>query len=291
MSDPLYGSVVALLNFVDNEVTDRSVLSGTFTPKNGAGLVEDPPTVMRLDGVDDYVSGPSGAPYAFPGEFCIEVVAKKSAAGALNYDTALTTDTSNGSAVNGWTMELGTVRGFAFVANGGGLFLSASTTINDGALHHWCIRRGADGILRLDKDGTQIASTPYATAISSLGALGVGRNNSLTAYAFAGDVHAVRITTLQRYSCTSYAPDTAPFEYGFPYLLSGEITGSTGTPVARLVRAFREDTGAYVGGATSDGVTGVFTINTSHPGEHTVVSYPVTGENLPALVHHGVIPI
>ena len=66
MSDPLYGSVVALLNFVDNEVTDRSVLSGTFTPNNGAGLVAGPPTVMRLDGVNDYVSGPSGAPYAFP---------------------------------------------------------------------------------------------------------------------------------------------------------------------------------------------------------------------------------
>ena len=26
-------------------------------------------------------------------------------------------------------------------------------------------------------------------------------------------------------------------------------------------------------------------------GEHTVVAYPVTGENLPALVHHGAIPI
>lgn len=33
------------------------------------------------------------------------------------------------------------------------------------------------------------------------------------------------------------------------------------------------------------------TIPTEHPGEHTVVVYPVTGENLPALVHHGVIPI
>ena len=38
-------------------------------------------------------------------------------------------------------------------------------------------------------------------------------------------------------------------------------------------------------------ITGAYTIPTDHSGEHTVVAYPVTGENLPALVHHGVIPI
>ena len=59
----------------------------------------------------------------------------------------------------------------------------------------------------------------------------------------------------------------------------------------QLVRALREDTGAAVGHATSDAETGAYTIPTAHPGEHTVVAYPVTGENLPALVHHGVIPI
>ena len=290
MADPLYSSVVALLNFVDNEITDRSVLAGTFTPKNGASLVSVPPTVMRLDGVNDFVSGPSGSAFAFPGQFCIEILAQKSAAGSGNYDTALTTDTSNGSASNGWFVELGTARGFTFAANGGGLLVSAATTINDSALHHWCVRRGADGIVRLDKDGVQVASRPYATAISSMGVLGVGRNNSLVSYPFAGDVHAVRITTQQRYAGTSYTPDTAPFEYVLTYALSGTTTGSTGAPVQRLVRAFREDTGAYVGGVISTAGTGAYTINTPHAGEHTLVAYPVTGENLPALVHRGVTP-
>ena len=75
------------------------------------------------------------------------------------------------------------------------------------------------------------------------------------------------------------------------YALSGTVTGSTGSPVARAIRAIREDTGAYVGGVISNATTGAYTISTEHPGEHTVVVYPVTGENLPALVHHGVIPI
>ena len=100
-----------------------------------------------------------------------------------------------------------------------------------------------------------------------------------------------RITKAQRYPGASYVPDTAPFEYGFSYLLSGTVTGSTGTPVARVIRAHREDTGAYVGGVISNATTGAFSINTPYTGEHTLVAYPVTGENLPALVHRGVIPI
>ena len=43
--------------------------------------------------------------------------------------------------------------------------------------------------------------------------------------------------------------------------------------------------------AITGAITGAYTIPTDHSGEHTVVAYPVTGENLPALVHHGVIPI
>ena len=68
-------------------------------------------------------------------------------------------------------------------------------------------------------------------------------------------------------------------------------TGSTGSPVARAIRAQREDTGAYVGGVISNATTGAYTITTTHTGEHTVVAYPVTGDGLPALVHHGAIPI
>ena len=93
-----------------------------------------------------------------------------------------------------------------------------------------------------------------------------------------------------------YTADFTPPTEAFPntaltYSLSGTVTGSTGSPAARAIRAIREDNGAYVGGTISNATTGAYTIPTKHPGEHTVVAYPVTGENLPALVHHGVIPI
>ena len=44
-------------------------------------------------------------------------------------------------------------------------------------------------------------------------------------------------------------------------------------------------------GAGLQGLAAAEMTPTDHSGEHTVVAYPVTGENLPALVHHGVIPI
>ena len=71
--------------------------------------------------------------------------------------------------------------------------------------------------------------------------------------------------------------DDAGFDKVALLLPMNGATGSTGSPVARAIRAQREDTGAYVGGVISDATT--------------VVVHPVTGENLPALVHHGVIPI
>ena len=94
-------------------------------------------------------------------------------------------------------------------------------------------------------------------------------------------------------SALAYTPPSG-FEAGFglrQLLISGNVIGATGTPVARPVRAFKEDTGAYVGGTISNATTGAYTIPTEHIGEHTVVAYPVTGDGLPALVHHGVIPI
>lgn len=75
------------------------------------------------------------------------------------------------------------------------------------------------------------------------------------------------------------------------YPLSGSVEDAAGASAARLVRAYREDTGAYVGGVISDATTGAYTISTPYSGAHTVVAYPVTGDGLPPLVHHGVIPV
>lgn len=55
------------------------------------------------------------------------------------------------------------------------------------------------------------------------------------------------------------------------YTLSGNTLDDTGAPGARVVRAYDRTTGAFAGSATSDGVTGDFSITTSFAGEHTLV--------------------
>ena len=53
--------------------------------------------------------------------------------------------------------------------------------------------------------------------------------------------------------------------------ISGRITDINGNGVARLVRAYRRDTGALMGETTSNRFTGDYTITTAYAGEHTVI--------------------
>lgn len=55
------------------------------------------------------------------------------------------------------------------------------------------------------------------------------------------------------------------------YQISGNIKNDAGANAARVVRAYRRDTGVLVGSTTSDAGTGNFTLTTEYPGEHTVV--------------------
>ncbi len=75
------------------------------------------------------------------------------------------------------------------------------------------------------------------------------------------------------------------------YEISGNVKDAAGDFAARTVRAFREDTGAFVGTSVSDGTTGAYSIATADTSAHTLVAYPAGGESLPALVLRGVVPI
>ena len=71
-----------------------------------------------------------------------------------------------------------------------------------------------------------------------------------------------------------------------------EEKASPNIPLRRRVRLHRDVDGMMVRETWSDAVTGAYTFTDINPAyTYTVVAYPVTGENLPALVHHGVIPI
>lgn len=162
----------------------------------------------------------------------------------------------------------------------------------DGVWNHWAVTRSGTTV-RAFKNGGLLATASNATSLIATNAR-VGGTETFGGYDgwFNGYIDDLRITRgVARYT-TNFTPPTAALPDVAPsYELSGTVTGSTGSPVARAIRAIREDTGAYVGGVISDATTGAYTISTPYSGAHTVVTYPVMGENLPALVHHGVIPI
>ena len=105
-------------------------------------------------------------------------------------------------------------------------------------------------------------------------------------------IEELRITAGAGRHTASYTPETEAFpDVGTFYALSGAVTGDTGSPAARLIRAYREDTGALAGSATSDAGSGAYSIEVGTSGAHTLNAYPAAGESLPTLTLRGVIPV
>lgn len=275
--------VDGITTFEDSSPTAKAItasgnakVSSAQSKWGGASLV--------LGGSGDYLSAPAHVDFVFgTGDFTVELWINTTSPA----EKILVDQYYNGESWQ-FAVKSGTLSWYS-----GGYVLGGNTAVNNGAWHHVAATRSAgtlrffvDGVL----DGTATLNTNYPNHV----VLGIGAqvNSRNPTYDFPGYIDELRITKgVARYT-TNFTPPTEAFpDTSSAYALSGTVTGPTGSPVARAIRAIREDTGAYVGGVISNATTGAYTIPTAHPGEHTVVVYPVTGENLPALVHHGAIPI
>lgn len=241
---------------------------------------------LALGGSGDYLSAPAHADFVFGvGDFTVELLINTTTA-----EEKVLVDQFERGNDNSWQLSIQNGRLSWY---SGGYLLTGSAAVNNGAWHHVAAARSA-GTLRFFVDGVLDGSVVLSHNFNAYVALGIGAQvvSRNSVYDFPGYIDELRITKgVGRYTA-NFTPPTEPFpNTGAAYALSGTVTGSTGSPVARAIRAQREDTGAYVGGVISNATTGAYTIPTEYPGEHTVVAYPVTGENLPALVHHGAIPI
>lgn len=245
---------------------------------------------LLLDGSGDYVGCAASTDFAFPGDFTIEFVAKKTGNGMGGYDTVATTDTSNGSGVNGWILELSSSRGLFFGADGSTI-AAYSTNPNDGVAHHWAICRSGSTV-RAFKDGAVVYTGTFSGSINGSGNFGVGRNTTLSSYPFAGRIDEFRIKKGVALYTSSFTPPTEPHpDTGALYALSGNVKDATGANASRVVVAISETTKTVVGTTASDGSTGNYNIVTADDEPHTLVFYPGAGENLPALVLREVIPL
>ena len=195
----------------------------------------------------------------------------------------------------GWVIQMrasasGPVRVFMADWNTGTpLMVGTTTTHGDGNWHHLAWTKQGD-VHRLFLDGVQEATATTAAAFSAVDKrISIGHDLALGTRPLDGYVDEVRITKgFARYTA-NFTPPAAPFPGAGD--LSGAVRDAADAPVSRLVRAYREDNGKYVGAATSDATTGAYSIPAAIDGPHTLITYPAAGENLPALALRGVVPV
>ena len=250
-----------------------------------------------FDGINGYLSAPAHADFDFgTGDFTLEAWVFPA---TISGYAAIICRQQNIGVEGLFQLRLSSDKPeFVFCANSSSsvVTLSAAQSIAANTWTHIALSR-LGGIGRLFVDGVLADTKSMEGTLNvagrplTIGVLNDGDSTNLSAF-FSGHIDEARITKGVAHYTANFTPPGEPFpNTAVAYALSGTVTGYTGSPAARAIRAIREDTGAYVGGTISNATTGAYTIPTDHSGEHTVVAYPVTGENLPALVHHGVIPI
>ena len=214
--DASYASVSVLLHGDGTNgsttITDNGPAARTFTAGGNAQISTTQSkwggASIKLDGTGDYVQCPASTDFALPGDFTIEFWAWKSANGSGNYDTALTTDTTNGYVINAWQVELSASRGLVLIVGGATIFTYA-TNPNDSAWHHWALSRTGSALTAY-KDGTQVYSGTYSGSMLADGAFGVGGSAVSTTYPFNGYIDDARVTKgVGRYPAAFTAPTAA----------------------------------------------------------------------------------
>lgn len=149
--------------------------------------------------------------------------------------------------------------------NGWDVSLVSGTNLSTATWYHLAVTR-AGNTYRLFVDGTQVATTTSSITIhDNANSLFIGTNTDGSTSSVNGYIDDLRITKgVARYTANFTAP-AAAFP-GNQCVISG-VVGSPGNYVERVVRAYRRDTGAFVGQAQSNPTTGAYSIDAQHNGE------------------------
>lgn len=182
--------------FLDGSVdfADTSPVARTMTPHGGVSISSAQALYgdksMLFNGSSGYVASPASASLGFASgdDFTVSFNAWKSTDGSAGYDGVVST-TTNGSATDGWFVELSSTRGFMFVAAGQVIF-SISLNPNTSQWKHWEVSRKA-GVLRAFGGGVKLFEAPdtrnYPQAGLTIGSAYPG------GYHFAGFLQQVLI--------------------------------------------------------------------------------------------------
>mgnify|MGYP006270640773 CR=1 FL=1 len=205
-ADPYAANLVLALPFVSGGLQSgfgdySAVIKGSGTPKtftaNGNVAIANTAgyygSVAYFDGNSDYLRTSSNiSDFQFgTGDFTIETWLWKSANGTNNYDGVVTLGT-NGSATDGWFLEVSATRGYLWVASGNSINYNVSP--NTSQWNHLAVcRKGNTTTMYLNGVAVGINTNAYtvpATATTlDIGGYAVGTGN----YWFNGYLQDLRI--------------------------------------------------------------------------------------------------
>ena len=191
---------------------------------------------------------------------------------------------SGGSTIADFRASVAGVPWVFFVANTGAgnyiaTYLSTTPDVTSGSNYitpntwtHVALTR-ASGVWRLFIAGVQVGTETNAIDLGSSKPVTIGNvvGETGTTSNLPGHLDDLRITKgVARYT-GNFTPPAAAFDDRSPQV-SGNVKDSAGANATRTVHAYRRDTGALVGSATSNGTTGDYTIDCSTDTEVTVVA-------------------
>lgn len=298
--DANFASVSLLLHFDgangSTAFSDSSAVPHTITASGAAALSTAQSKFggasLAVSGVSFAAVGSSSRLDVATGDFTVEMSICPTAIGSSGMLINKAEGTGAGYPFQAFMSASGGLVFRAYDASGQELFTitSAGGLFSVGDWAHVALVRSGSGFAAY-VNGAVVGSATYAGALpSNSSAVSIGAYSNGVA-PFSGYIDELRITKgIARYTA-NFSPPTEAFGGPIEIALSGVVRDAADAPAARLVRAVREDTGAAVGSVTSNAVTGAYLIATTYAGAHTLNAYPAAGENLPALILRGVVPV
>lgn len=277
--DAYYESVKLLLHCDGSDgsttFTDSSLSAHTLSSSGNAHNEVDQykfgTASMQLDGSGDYVTSAASTDWDMgSGDFTVECWYKMTTTPDVNGYALVSCGVSTSN--RPWGLQINGSNGVDFWVRSSTTYYMASSTNGVGIDTNWHhlagVREGST--LRVFVDGVQQATGTFSGTPQSGQHLIIGRFEWNIASDFDGYLDDIRITKgVARYTA-DFTPPSAAFP-NFAGQIAGTVLDDAGDPVARVVRAYRRDTGALVGNTTSDAGDGSYSIDSTTAAECSVL--------------------
>jgi hypothetical protein len=251
-----------------------------------------------FDGSGDYLTLANSSDFDFgSGDFTVSLFARLSSMSGAQYiihrGTATGYTAWSISAGGGQFSTNGSVTGSSYAWT----FSSTNTFSNNTWYHVMLVRSGTNIYLFVNGALEGSATSVSGSLMTNATTVKIGRDDA-NVYQVAGYLSEIEIYKGVAIKTSAFSPPSIPF-YDEYVSVSGTTKDSSGAFASRLVRVYRQDTGAFAGEQLSNATTGAWKITAANTGstvtKHFAVMHdddanpPTTTEN--ALIYDDITPV